>query len=293
MVSHLALGILLGACSDGSDDNLAVFQPALGRNLPIAVQQDAGLPDYNIYRPADLGATGTPLPVIVWGNGGCIRFDTPWKKLLELWASAGFVVLSPHLSSDMDPRTAGSTTVDQQIDSIDWAVAENARAGSPLNGKLDLDRIVSAGNSCGGIVALNVAATDARVKAVFVLSGSSALPGSPEEAFAAVMGNILVPVGYAIGGPEDIATTYAQLDYSLLPAGVPGYIAARFEGTHLYVSTDAGVLQEVADISTQWLDFALYGSAQVGQALLDNPCPRCATGTWSVQSKNLELHTAR
>lgn len=294
MLALLSLTVLTCACSNGSDsDNVVVNQPAIDRNLPITVEQDAGLPDYNIYRPADLRSTGAPLPVIVWGNGACVRFDGPWKSLLERWASAGFLVLSPQLSPGTDPDTAGSTTVAQQIEALDWAVAENARAGSPFAGRLDLDRVVAAGNSCGGIIALNFASVDDRIKAVFVLSGSSAPPGSPEEMFAAVMGNILVPVGYAIGGPEDIATTYAQLDYSLLPEGVPGYIASRFEGTHVDVSIGAGVLEEVEEISTQWIDFALNGDPQVQQALLDNPCLSCAPATWSVQSKNLDLNMAR
>jgi dienelactone hydrolase len=254
------------------------------------LQHGAVLPGYNIYRPLDLTATGAPLPVIVWGNGGCFRFDSVWKSLLESWASAGFVTLSPITPPGEDPRTAGPTTVADQIEALDWAVAENARDGSPYAGRLDLDRIVAAGNSCGGIIALNLASVDDRVRAVFVLSGSSAAPGSPEAVAAAVMGNVLVPVGYAIGGPEDIATNYAQLDYDLLPEGVPGYIASRFEGTHVKVSTDASVLEEVAQISTQWIDFALYGNAQVMQSLLDNPCASCAQGTWSIQAKNLDLH---
>ncbi len=284
----LVLLVLASACSDGSDNKLFVM-PALERNLSITVDEDAALPGYNIYRPADLAALGAPLPVIVWTNGACVLLDTPWLTILERWAAAGFVLLAPSATASTSIPGAGPTTVADQVAALDWVVAENNRAGSPYAGRLDLERVVAAGNSCGGIVALNLASVDDRVRAVFVLSGSSAPPGAPEEAAAAVMGNILVPVGYAIGGPTDIATAFAQLDYSLLPVGVPGYLATRFEADHVTVSTDTGIQAEVAQIGLQWMDFALYGNPQVRKAVVERPCPDCAPDTWSVQAKDLEL----
>lgn len=291
LLRALTLLLLLAftaACSDGSD-NRPFIQPAIDRNLAITVDEPAALPGYNLYRPADLDALGGPLPVIVWANGGCVPLDTPWQILLERWASAGFITLAPSVTASTSLPGARPTTAADQIEALDWVVAENSRTGSAYAGRLDLGRVVAAGNSCGGIVALNVAAVDDRVRAVFVLSGSSAPPGAPEEAFAAVMGNILVPVGYAIGGPEDIATAFAQLDYDLLPAGVPGYIATRFEADHVTVSTDTAILGEVAQIGLQWLDFALYGNPLVQKAVVNTPCPGCAPGTWSVQAKDLDL----
>ncbi len=35
---------------------MAVFQPAISRNLPTMVEQGTALPTYNIYRPLDLDA---------------------------------------------------------------------------------------------------------------------------------------------------------------------------------------------------------------------------------------------
>jgi len=279
-------------CSDGSDLTLH-HPPASARNLPTAVEQVAGLPDHNIYRPADLEATGAPLPLIVWGNGGCVRYDAVWSDLLTTWASGGFVVVTHTVpASGADPTAHPTTTADLAA-MIDWAAAENDRAGSPYAGRLDLDRVVAAGNSCGGIIALGLASADSRVQAVFVLSGSSVPPGASAEAAAAIMGNILVPVGYVVGGPEDIASVYAKQDYEVLPAGVPAYIAARFEGDHRTVSTEPDILRDVAAISTRWIDFALFGNPSVRRELLENPCDDCAPGTWTVEAKNLELHTPR
>ena len=54
------------------------------------------------------------------------------------------------------------------------------------------------------------------------------------------------------------------------------------------VSTDAGILLEIAEISTNWIDFTLYGSPLVEQSLLEKPCSTCAAGTWTLEAKNLD-----
>jgi hypothetical protein len=192
-----------------------------------------------------------------------------------------------------DPLAAGMGTADDQALAIDWAYAENGRSESPYAGHFDLSRIVAAGNSCGGITALTLASRDDRVRSVFVLSGSSAFPGAPREAAAEVMGNIGVPVGYTVGGSEDIARANAQQDFELLPEGVPGYIAHRSEGTHEVVSTDAGILAEIAEISTNFIDFALFGNPLVEQSLLEKPCGACAAGTWTIEAKSLDAVQSR
>lgn len=289
LLCMVPFGLFTTGCSDGSDNNPTV-PPAITRNLATTVEQVATLPDHNIYRPENLAATGAPLPVIVWANGGCVRHDRTWESLLSRWAAAGFVTVAPTVPSDGSSPLDDPTGVEDQAALIDWAYAENDRADSPYAGRFDLNRIVAAGNSCGGITSLNLAALDDRVRSVFVLSGSSVPPGSAEEAAAAVMGNILVPVGYIVGGPEDIATVYAQQDYELLPVGVPGYIARRFEADHRKVSTDTDILQEVAEISTNWIDFTLYANPEVKQNLIDSPCQSCEAETWTVDFKNLDLH---
>lgn len=292
-VPALLAGIVLAAlalagCSDSSDATAPVIEPAIERNLPTTVEQDARLPDYNIYRPRDLAATGSPLPVIVWTNGGCVLYDAIWSIVLQRWAAAGFVALAPTVPVNGDDPTRNITGVEDQVEAIDWIVAEHERAGSPYRGRFDLDRIVAAGNSCGGIVSLALASMDDRVKSVFVLSGSS---GFTPETAAAVMGNILVPVGYIVGGPEDIANGFARQDLEYLPAGVAGYFVERFEGDHFLVSTDPDILADVAEISTNWIDFTLSGNPRVQQTLLEHPCDGCEPGTWLIESRDLDLYT--
>lgn len=261
---------------------------AESRALPTTVEKLPELPGFAIYRPTDLDATGSPMPVIAWGSGGCVRFDSLWQPLLDRWAGAGFIVVAISLPAGVsDPRDAPPFTVDDQAKAIDWAFAA-ASAPGPYRGHLDLDRVVAAGNSCGGVTALQLAARDKRVNAVFVLSGSSVLPGSPRSAAAAIMGTIHVPVGYITGGPDDISRPNVAQDYSLVPPGVAAYVAHRSIGDHVTVSTHKDVLIEDAEVSIKWIDFSLYGDATTRERLVTTPCGSCAPGTWSVESKDLD-----
>lgn len=155
-------------------------------------------------------------------------------------------------------------------------------------GKLDASRIVVAGNSCGGVTALEVAGVDQRLAAVFVLSGSSALGSVNKQ----VMQSVKVPVGYIVGGDEDIAGANASGDYDALAPEIPALIVHRFEGDHQTVSTDTMILPHVAEISLKWLDLALYGTPEAYTALTSpNVCDSCKPGDWKLQSKHLETLT--
>ena len=234
-------------------------------------------PWFNVYRPMDLAATGQPLPVIVWANGGCYRSDFTWAQLFERWASAGFVVLA--LTEGPDGPLVQSTVPDQG-GLIDWAF-EQAEFGDML----DHERVVAAGNSCGGITALGLAAQDERVTSVFVLSGSSGFFGAD----AAVIDAISVPVGYVVGGSEDIAGANATADYDAFADGLPAMIVSRSSGDHMTVSTDMMILPQVAEIAVNWMDLALYGTKQAAEALKSpTVCTDCEPGVWTLKSKHLE-----
>ena len=69
------------------------------------------------------------------------------------------------MSSDADQAAA-----------IDWAAEQNDLDGRPYAGHLDLDRVVAAGNSCGGVTHDRAHRLRTRVTAAFVLSGSGTLP---------------------------------------------------------------------------------------------------------------------
>lgn len=209
--------------------------PAIERELEVILEQPDDLPGYNVHRPADLDALGEPLPVVVWANGACLRHDRPWLPMFDRWAQAGFVVISISRPAGVGPDAplteVGNATAEDQALAIDWAAEQNESDGT-YQGRLDLDRVIAAGNSCGGITSLALAGKDERVKAVFVLSGSSIGPGATREQAAEVMDRVQVPVGYIVGGEEDIARPQALQDVDLLGEGLARFIAMRDNGDH-------------------------------------------------------------
>lgn len=93
---------------------------------------------YDVFRPAMLGRRH---PIISWANGTKFDLET-YAKLLEHWASHGFVVIAAHTNT-----TAGGAT---HKAGIDWLVAEATRTGSPYAGALDTKMIGASGHSQGG-----------------------------------------------------------------------------------------------------------------------------------------------
>lgn len=262
----------------------AARPPAVGLKLPTMMESPMVAPWFNITRPTDLSATNQPLPVIAWANGGCFRSDFTWQPLFDVWAAGGFVVLA--LTESPSDGPLGTTTADDQEALVDWAIAENEKAGGSYAGKLDIKRIVAVGNSCGGVTALTLASMDPRIAAVFVLSGSSALGDTDKS----IMGKIKVPVGYVTGAPgEDIANGPANSDYDALPEGIPAMIVNRSSGDHLTVSTDEKVLPQDAQIGLNWMDLAVFGTHEAFDTLSSpTVCTGCDMGVWTLKSKNMD-----
>lgn len=294
-------GLLLGtgACADdaGLESDLATAAqigevptpgpagaPLATLNVPTTTEDPKVAPWFKVYRPVDMKAFGRPLPVIAWANGGCLRSSQSWEAMFQRWAGAGMVVLV--LTPNPDWGAFGSfamTNVADHRGMIDWALKQNEMQASPYAGLLDPKGIIAAGNSCGGVTALGAAAEDPRVNAVFVLSGSSAF----DKPNLDVMAKIRAPVGYVIGGSEDIATSNVQAEFDLLGSGIPAAVVSRSKGDHFFVSTDTGSLADTARIALDWFDVALFRTPEAA-ATLKSPavCTGCAAGTWTLRSKN-------
>jgi predicted dienelactone hydrolase len=251
--------------------------------LPTTMEYPAEEPWFNVYRPENLDATGEPLPVIAWANGGCYRSDFTWEPLFKRWAAGGFVVLA--LTMHPERGAMVQTSIAEQGGLVDWALKQAMAKDGAYAGKLDPEQIVAAGNSCGGVTALGLAAQDPRIAAVFVLSGSSGFGAANR----AVIDKISVPVGYIVGGPQDIAGGNATSDYDALPDGVPAMIVSRFEGDHRTVSTDPAILAHEAEIALNWMDLALYGTEEAHEELTSaTVCADCESGHFALKSKHLE-----
>jgi dienelactone hydrolase len=277
--------------------------PGTGR-FAARKEEVASLPDHVVYRPADLAALGaTKLGVVAWGNGGCSNDGASSRfHLLEL-ASHGYLViasgriLSGPGASPAEPRTpapAGQpapprTAATDLVAAIDWALAENTRAGSEYFGRIDADKVALSGWSCGGLQALRVAA-DPRVRTV-VMHNTGVLNGGPNTTIPGMdvakdaLANFRTPVIYIMGGPTDIAYANGMDDFARI-AHVPVAIANLPVG-------HGGTFQEpnggdAASVAASWLDWQLRGDAAAARRFVGDDCGLCSDSKWQLERKNFD-----
>src|SRR5499427_4119729 len=127
-----------------------------------------GSPGHVIVRPTNLDAfpKKDKLPVIAWGNGGCAIDSKAFLGFMQTVASHGFLVIGTAAIEGAPRRQAN---VDDLRTAIDWADKENTRDGSPLKGKIAVDKVAAMGSSCGGFLSIEVGA-DPRVKTIGVFN---------------------------------------------------------------------------------------------------------------------------
>ena len=290
---------------------------------------EAGLPNHTVYRPADLAALGTrTLPVVAWGNGACVAQGNRFRYFLSEIASHGFIAIAigPMGPPEVERATSGSqvrgkpapgspaafqlaaglfdndklppgilpapySTAAQMTEAIDWAAAENKRAGSPYFGKLDLDKVAVMGQSCGGLQAI-AAAFDPRVKTLGVWnSGLFDNPRRPFEIAAAPVTKahlklLKMPAIYVTGEPSDVAFNNAADDVARLD-GMPVFHAWREKTGHggTYREPDGGAFGKVA---VDWLRWQLLGDADASKTFVGAACSLCIDAAWHVQKKLID-----
>ena len=223
--------------------------------------EDLSLPEHTILAPQDLSSFGTKkkLPVLVWGNGACA--NSPWEHVnfLNEIASHGYIVLATGIiPMDDQPYQGPMSRTDQQIESIDWIIAQNADPASPYYQKIDVANICLAGMSCGGLQSLFNCA-DPRIKALMIcnsglfIDSSIAMPNMPMPKKDKLK-DIHTPVIYILGGKEDIAYVNGMDDFHRIQH-VPA-CAANFPVGHggTYRQPHGG---EFSVVALAWLDWQL------------------------------------
>ena len=135
----------------------------------------------------DPAATASgPFPLVVFGHG----FDSSpqvYARLLQAWASAGYVVAAPVFPRSNRDAPGGadeSDIVNQPADMsfvITQVLAASAAAHGILSGLVDPHEVAVAGQSDGAATALATAYDtrylDRRVDAAVILSGAEIMPG--------------------------------------------------------------------------------------------------------------------
>jgi dienelactone hydrolase len=255
-----------------------------------------GSPGFHVYRPAALDAFSRKdaLPVMVWGNGGCAIDSTHFSGFLTTIASHGVLVVG---TVPQEGAARRQETSDDMRAAIDWAEKENVRAGSPLNGKIAVDKVAVMGTSCGGFLSIALGA-DPRVKTIGVFnSGVQTPPASPAQGQGGRGGPSPQPTSDALpklhgpvlllnGGEPDFlmgasAATFEAINH------VPAFYGARHNAGHsaTYFHPGGG---EFANVASNWLLWTFKGDKEAGKMFVGGNCSLCTNSNWDVKSKGID-----
>jgi dienelactone hydrolase len=194
-------------------------------------------------------------------------------------AAAGRGAAPARAAPDAVANTSRSVTVETLSHGIDWAIAENKKAGGKFFNRLDTQNIAVMGHSCGGGLASNFG-NDPRVKTLaFWNSGGN----------AARAAEITKPTLISPGDPRfDTAYWGANATYKVLrKSSTPVAFAWRANMTHLGTfRTVNGGLESV--VIRAWLDYQLKGDRNAARMFIGDDCVLCNTPGWQVESRNLK-----
>lgn len=274
----------------------------------VSIVAEPSLMSHTVYRPADLAKVSGKLPIVAWGNGACSNAGLLFQTFLKQVASHGYIAIAsgpkdapmPSFSSggsmdDVKPDPAagiasGRTKDEDLLKAIDWATAENSRAGSPYFGRIDTDKVAVMGQSCGGLQATAVSA-DQRIDTIIIWNSGVFTPGA-NSAGAAMSGatkdmiaKFHAPVAYFPGGPSDLAYGNSKDDFSRVTT-VPAFFGSINSGHGgTFRHPGAGWFGEVG---VAWLDWRLKGSAAAAKYFEGADCKLCTDPTWEVAKKNMK-----
>lgn len=295
IISFICAAAVLAGCASGPVAPVSVRSKVVeegGTGPYKALMFEApGMEVHTVFAPQDLSPFNekNPLPVLVWGNGACS--NSPWEhyKFLNEIASHGFlVVASGYIPMEDGPYHGQRSTAEQQIEAVDWALAQNADKESPFHGRIDEDAIAAAGMSCGGLQTLQNC-EDPRFKTLMIMNSGLfinpgiAMPGMPMPTKDKLQ-NIRVPVIYILGGEEDIAYANGMDDFHRLTK-VPAF-AANYPVGHggTYGQPHGG---EFTVPALAWLQWQLKGDEKAAEMFKGYPCGLALREGWTVERNSL------
>lgn len=279
------------------EDSKVPDSPGTGPYRPIKHVVDS-LPDQVVYQPADLDALGDhAMPIYIFGNGACSEDAASSRHHLLEIASHGYLAIAPggifsgpgvEVGPESFEKHREKTTHTQLGEAIDWAIAENARPGSPYYGKVATDKVAISGYSCGGVQALKYAG-DPRI-ATFVVMYSGILPPEtlmPGEMMAekSLLDRLNVPTLYILGGPSDIAYGNGMDDFSRIRNAPVAVINTDVGHGGTYSEPNGG---RAAEATLAWLNWQLYGDAAAGEWFTGENCRLCSDPLWTIEWRNSE-----
>ncbi|CAI4219571.1 unnamed protein product [Parascedosporium putredinis] len=170
----------------------------------------------------------------------------------------------------------GQSKVSDMRDSLDWAFD----GGAATYGDIDLEKVATAGHSCGGLESMSTAYHDERVKRIILFNIAIF-----QDERRYLLEEINVPVAWMVGGESDMGYPNAEKDYALLPEGLSAYKAnldTGHGGTHQ--ATNGGKFGKAAVAYLQWQ----FRDDEASKAICLDPEAEgsLVSDNWEVEFKN-------
>jgi hypothetical protein len=236
---------------------------------------------YTVYSPTELAPGGAKNPIVGWMSGGGTM--PALYPLLPHLATHGFVVVA----SNTAPALGDEVHLGKEIIAgIDWAIAENARDGSTLFGKLDSSKIASIGYSMGSLATFTIA-SDPRLTTTVHISG-----GNME---ADRIDNLHAPAAFFCGIPGDDSCSLTSSDCDIAAANCDSdfnnattpVFYGNFPGGHLGILS-APLQDQIQTEATAWLRWHLMDDGTLKSRFVGDDCGVCKDSHWKVKQKNLQ-----
>ena len=226
------------------------------------IRQEDGLrngPEYGsatLYYPA--GATPPWASIVI--VPGFTSSESSIQDWGPFYASHGIVTMTIGTNHPLKLPAGRAAAL---LDALVSLRAEHTRSGSPLEGRLDLDRVGVSGWSMGGGGAQLAAVEDPTLRAVIVLC-----PWKPNGQF-----DHPVPLLILCGQNDRLAPSsyHGLIHYQNTPASTPKLIFEVTKGRHRVANSPLGANGEVGRLAISWLKVFLEGDDRYLRFLLQKP----------------------
>ena len=257
------------------------------------MKEEPTLKEHTVIVPQDLAPFGAQklLPVLVWGNGACANSPFEHMNFLNEIASNGYIVLATGDIPMTDEWYKGPMSrAEQQIESLDWIIAQNNDPQSPYYQKVDTKNICVAGMSCGGLQTLYNCA-DPRITTLMICNSGLFKQSNAAQAVGGMpmpekskLKDIHTPIIYILGGKEDIAYENGMDDFHLI-SHVPA-VAINYPVGHggTYRQPYGG---EFTIPALAWLNWQLKGDKEAAKMFVGKKPGLLQRKDWTIEKNKL------
>jgi len=180
----------------------------------------------------------------------------PWGPFL---ASHGIITMTIGTNSTSDQPPARAEAL---LDALETLRSENARAGSPLQGKVDTDRLGIMGWSMGGGGSLIAANKTPTLKAAISMCGWN--PGGS-------YGQMKVPSLMFAATSDPLAGGQSQGFYRSIPEQTPKLLFEVQGGSHNIANNPSSLSGKIGLFGLSWLKLHLSGDRRYQEFLVTKP----------------------